>query len=276
MPSSMQSVSPIFGQGEADLHMCQCGSEDCAPGHDYGPAVRDHYLIHYIRSGRGIFRVGEAVYDLRENQGFLICPGVVTYYRADADDPWHYSWVGFNGRKARYFLAQAGLSQENPVFSYARDGLLAETLARLEETAARATRGREIRLLGLLYVFLAGLIETADAAPRPETQRELYVRRAREYMEMEYYRAIGIAGIAKYLGLDRSYFSALFKAEVGVPPQAYLLRLRMDKACDLLRDQRLSITEIARSVGYADPLQFSKAFKRVKGLSPRKWREQSL
>ncbi|MGE5550064.1 MAG: AraC family transcriptional regulator [Bacteroidota bacterium] len=252
--------------------MCQCGAEDCAPNHDYGPAVRDHYLIHCIRGGRGVFRVGEKVYHLRENQGFLICPGIVTYYRADGDDPWRYAWVGFNGRKAQHYLEQAGLSQDKPIFTYARDGLLAECLARLVETAATAARGREIRLLGFLYVFLSGLLETAEADPRPETQREFYVRRALEYLEMEYYRDISVAGVAKHLGLDRSYFSALFRAEMGVPPRDYLIRHRIEKACELMRDRRLTIAEVARSVGYADPLQFSKAFKRLKGLPPKGWR----
>lgn len=34
-----------------DLNMYQCGFEDCAPGHFYGPAVRDHFLVHYIITG---------------------------------------------------------------------------------------------------------------------------------------------------------------------------------------------------------------------------------
>jgi mannose-6-phosphate isomerase-like protein (cupin superfamily) len=67
----------------SDLNMYHCGTEDCAPGHDYGPAVKDHYLIHYILDGKGTFHVGEKIYQLGKGQGFLICPNVITYYQAD-------------------------------------------------------------------------------------------------------------------------------------------------------------------------------------------------
>ncbi len=48
----------------------------------------------------------------------------------------------------------------------------------------------------------------------------------------------------------------------------------MDKACDLMYNQQLSIGDIARSVGYEDPLLFSKIFKKIKGASPRIYRKE--
>lgn len=51
---------------DSKLDMYHCGIEDCAAGHFYCPAVRDHFLIHYIRSGKGMFRVGDQIYQLQK------------------------------------------------------------------------------------------------------------------------------------------------------------------------------------------------------------------
>jgi YesN/AraC family two-component response regulator len=59
-------------------------------------------------------------------------------------------------------------------------------------------------------------------------------------------------------------------------PQEFLIRYRMDKASEFMLTNSLSISEISRSVGYEDPLAFSKIFKKIKGASPREFREHTL
>ena len=80
-----------------DLTVINCGEERCAAGHSYGPAVRKGYLFHYIISGSGVFFAGGRRHALHAGQGFLIYPGQVTTYTADAEHPWHYVWLGFRG-----------------------------------------------------------------------------------------------------------------------------------------------------------------------------------
>lgn len=258
-----------------DLNMYHCGMEDCTPGHFYGPAVRDHFLIHYIVKGEGRFQVGERSYFLEAGQGFLICPGIVTYYQADINDPWSYSWVGFNGLKAGEYLRKAGITNENPVFRYDRDDFIKNCLYRMTE-AGMETEAKEMRLLGLLYMFLSKLIENADKkrSGAGENGCEKYVRKAVEYIGKNYSRRISIAEIAGYVGLDRSYFYTLAKKYLGISPMEYLTKYRMDRACELLKIDGLTVGDVSRSVGYDDQLQFSKVFKKIRGLSPREFRKQ--
>lgn len=260
---------------DAELDMYHCGMEECAPGHFYGPAVRDHFLIHYIRSGKGMFRVGNRIYRLQKGQCFLICPDVVTFYQADRDEPWHYLWVGFHGKRAADYLKSANLTQANPIFSHDPDDFLKECLVRMVETN-KIVRGRETRLKGLLFLFLSKLIETANGEDRVGgslSKKELYITKAIEYIRMNYSRKISIAQIAGYIGLDRSYFCSLFKEHLKISPQEFLINFRINKACDLMRNNLLLIGDISRSVGYEDQLQFSKVFKKLRGLPPREFRK---
>lgn len=258
-----------------ELDMYHCGIEDCEPSHSFGPAIRDHFLIHYIFSGKGIFQVGDKVYRLSRNQGFLICPNIITFYEADHLEPWTYSWIGFQGYKAEEYLRCAGLSQDNPIFTFADDNSLKPLFLEILQSC-NLTRTKDIRLRGLLYIFLSELINNAPkvhVSDSAENRKRSYVDEAISFIQTNYSRPITVALIAKHVGLDRSYLSSIFKATVGVPPQEFLITYRIDKACELMENPALSISDISRSVGYSHPLTFSKIFKRMKGVSPAKYRK---
>lgn len=257
-----------------DLNMYHCGMEDCSHGHFYGPAVRDHFLIHYIVKGKGFFQVGDTIYNLEAGQGFLICPNIVTYYQADYEDPWSYKWVGFQGLNAESYLKKANLSLYNPIFKYNKDNALTNCLVDMVNVNL-LTKSSDIRLLCLLYNFIAILVENS-----PENtctgdiidKRESYVQKAVAFIEKNYSRKISIQEISNSINLDRSYFGSIFKDYFKISPQEFLIHFRFKKACDLMKNKSLSISDISRSVGYDDPLLFSKLFKKFMGLSPKKYR----
>ena len=262
--------------GHTELNMYRCGIEDCSSGHSWGPAVRDHYIIHYVLGGRGVFQVNGKTYPLVENDGFMICPNTIVYYQADIQEPWSYAWVGFNGFKAEVYLNQAGLKAGHPVFRYDFDSFLKDCLFRMIDTKYQP-KGREIRLLGLLYEFLSRLIETAETvsmSKKGSNRKEEYLKKALQYIQMNYSRKINIGEIAHHVGLDRSYLYSLFLEYLKASPQDFLISFRLDKACELMSNSSLSIGDISRSVGYEDPLQFSKVFKKAKGLPPKEYRKE--
>lgn len=257
----------------SDVAVYHVGMEKCKPGHSFGPALRDHYLIHYVLSGSGKFHVQGRSYELHENQGFLITPGVVTFYEASVEDPWTYAWVGFRGIKAASYLKMADLDIDNPVFSC--EGAVLRKCFDDMMASSNYQHGFDLRLQGLIAVFLSELIENAGKAKiSDDSYRERYIRRALQFIEANYSRDMTIKELAAFMGLNQNYFSSFFKEKLGIPPQEYLLRYRIQKACELLRNKALSINEIARSVGYSDPLGFSKIFRQRKGLSPRDYREK--
>lgn len=81
-----------------------------------------------------------------------------------------------------------------------------------------------------------------------------------------------VASLAAESRVSRALFAKRFAAVMGQPPLAYLTAARMDEAEELLTDTDLTIAQIAKSVGYADPFGFSAAFKRHRGLSPTAFR----
>lgn len=264
---------PTINRDGFDLVVYQCGMEKCKPSYSYGPAVRDHFLIHFIIKGRGIFYVNGKSYDIKENQGFLIYPNVVTYYKADDEEPWIYTWVGFKGIKADTYLKLANLNQENPIFE-CKKGEFAKKCFEDMIKATELKYGREVRLQGLLGVFLSELIEEVGKnVVINSNYKELYIKKSLQFVETNYSRKLYISEMAKSVGLNKNYFSAFFKENMGVTPQEYIIKFRINKACELMGNRGLTISDISRSVGYDDTLGFSKVFKKEKGMSPTSYRE---
>lgn len=83
-----------------------------------------------------------------------------------------------------------------------------------------------------------------------------------------------IEALAQQVGLSRSAFAERFRSVVGDPPLTYLARWRMQLAIGLLRDPHQSLTVIAQRVGYESVYSFSKAFKKLTGISPGRFRDQ--
>jgi AraC-like DNA-binding protein len=80
--------------------------------------------------------------------------------------------------------------------------------------------------------------------------------------------------LAKQVGLSRSVLAERFTAMIGVPPMHYLAKWRMQIALGLLRGGRSNIATIATEVGYGSEAAFSRAFKKMVGMSPSAWRRR--
>ena len=89
----------VANYGLKPINPVQCGSEQCEPEHDYGPASRHHWLLHFVVSGGGSFRTARGKYELGAGDIFIIRPYEVTYYCASMRDPWEYIWIGFTSEK---------------------------------------------------------------------------------------------------------------------------------------------------------------------------------
>lgn len=96
------------------LTVYNSGFQKCESGYSWGPAVRDHYLIHLVVSGKGSYTVSGNTYLLGEGDLFLATESDLVTYTADDEAPWEYCWVGFNGTEAKRLLSLTPLSKKIP------------------------------------------------------------------------------------------------------------------------------------------------------------------
>lgn len=231
------------------------GYQDCTPRYSYGPAVRDYWLLHYVVSGTGIFRREGNTWQVKAGEIFVIPPCMETYYEADGSDPWQYIWVGF----------QADMELPEVLHQPVIRCRGADRIFAAMRSCHGMKNGKSAFLSGRLWELMCAVMEEG----KTDTD---YIEKALSIMRAEYDRPINASQIAQRVGLDRSYFTTLFKIQVGQTPGKYLADLRLEKARELMTVHGEPPAVVAASVGYSDLCVFSKAFKRKYGVSPRQYR----
>ena len=246
------------------LKVCNTGMQRCESGYSWGPGVRDHFLMHYVISGRGYYQKDGRTYPLTAGDLFLACPDEHIFYRADDGEPWEYCWVGFHGADARVMLEQTDLSRESPVLHVNGDDVYKEMM---QIYASRGSQPHQtVFMTGTLYRLLAILIRDRHTTVSRKTTDS--VQRACEYIANNYAMPISIADIAEHVGLSRSRLYRLFMEELRLSPVQVLTQHRIRQACELLRRGDLSVKTVAASVGYENQLYFSRRFREIMGVPP--------
>lgn len=252
------------------LAVYSCGVQKCGPRHAWGPAVRDHYLIHCVISGRGTFCCQNKQFRLAAGDGFLLIPGQIASYAADQEDPWEYCWVGFNGTDAKRLMEQTGLLDRDPVFRYGKNTRLLELIDNICKDSGSDPASETRMEAGLLF-FLAALMDQFGRPAIPRGNGFEYVQKAIKFIDYNYSGNISIGNVAASAGISRSHLYRLFIQHISMPPNEYLVRYRINKAASLLKTGHLTVGEAAYSTGFSDQLYFSRAFKKYMGVPPSRY-----
>lgn len=124
----------------------------------------------------------------------------------------------------------------------------------------------EYRMMAGLYSLIGFLSESQRTAKKSRSYQR--ISPAVEYINSHYAEDIGSDGLAAMCYLSASQMRRIFVAELGVPPLEYRTQVRIRAAQKLLSGSFESIATVSAAVGYDSQFAFSKAFRRVTGLSP--------
>lgn len=240
----------MINKNYQDINPVIFGYETCEGSHSYGPAVRTYWLLHFVVSGKGVFHMEDREYVVHPGEFFVIPPYKEAYYKADARNPWEYIWIGFTTNTSLPV-------QLKDVMCLQKAGYVFKSM----KNAQDMTSGKAEYLCAKLWELFSIILESE------ETHFD-YIENALTIIHSEYMLGITVQEIADRLSLERTYFSHIFKKNVGVSPKKYLLDYRMKRAADLIVNHEQNISTTALSVGYNDIYVFSKMFKQYYGVSP--------
>lgn len=267
--------NPVY-YDKQNLHVLFAGESQTLPIHQAGPKIYDYYLLHFIESGSGVFRTEHHTYELCRGDCFLIHPGQLVSYISDKDQPWRYRWVAFTGSEADSLVLQTGFTPQKPVLSTPKDSIIPTALSGIMQTFNANKESAHLTSLGYLYLIVgeaADLLSSFSRLPGAESQVKRTVKQMIHYMASQYAHPVSIEQMCDSLGYNRAYLSRVFKQETGLSPVTYLLKLRIEKSRQLLRERpELSVEQVAASVGLTDALYFSRQFKRFCAQSPTSYR----
>lgn len=243
--------------------------ENIKPGQTFGPVIRDIFILECCTEGSGSVIINGKEFSVKAGDAYFLLPGDAVKHTASFDKPREGYFCAFYGSEIAMLIQQSGISSENP---YVASEFFDEILDRVKamyNMNSDNDPGAKYRLLSHLYGILGTILRNGK-----KTDSNIWIERSRGYIEANYSEDINASAIAMEIGLDRSYFSSLFKRETGITPYTYLTSVRVEKAATLIKNSSYSIGKIAEMVGL-DPQNFSRIFKKQTGLSPKEYRRKN-
>lgn len=268
------AFNPNPGKGE--LTVLFSGQSQTLPLHKVGPQVLDYYLVHYVIRGRGHFRTLGRDYAVKEGDSFFIFPGELVSYTSDEHEPWKYRWVGFKGSRAEELLSISGISRHKPVAFSGPKRRMTALFAQMQRLLHAGQASSDMQSGGYMRLILSEYMQGQAEAGVPKEESSMIlqqVEQAIRWLTLQYYQEISIEQMAQSLGYHRTHLSKMFKQHTGMSPMNFLLKIRMERAKHLLLQEKLTVEQVASSVGFTDPLYFSKQFKKWYGRSPSDYRQ---
>ncbi len=246
------------------------------------PHVHFYHQILLITSGRAHFVIGSKEYEA-SRRSFLIISAFERHELNVTEYPYDGYVLAVNNEFVRRYLTRPYLNQafwcrpegvshmvelSEAAFSRAVSlcGQMVEELREGRPLWDEQEAACTMELMTLVYR------ESPDSYWKPfDTRARELIYEAQRYVADHYAENIGLESLAASLYVSKYYLSHLFRQETGYSYREYLLQYRLSAARQLLLETRLSMSEVAAACGWENPGQFTRAFRKYEGCTPREY-----
>lgn len=261
------------------ITLYQIGDLYCQGGYSIGEHRQYCYEISYIVSGKGYYSSNENKYPVKAGDIYLNIPDELHNGLADPVDPFRYFYVGFTFNtdncdqnpfthikkmfdRVKCPVAQDRLDVKNPFLNIFHE------LINLKEYSSLMIKICLHQLILLTYRNFFEEWEKEYIPQKDASNSRNIIYQVVNYIDNNLLNMKELTQIACELGYSYSYLSHTFSRETGLSIQEYYNQKRFEKAGELLKNNDLSITEIAEMLQYQSINSFSKAFRKNIGISP--------
>lgn len=232
---------------------------------------KDYYFIYMIK--------GELSVSLPVQSRILHDGDVILL---EADKPFAYKgvsegvdyyWVHFTGADAESITRRLGIPM-NQVTELGMSRTVCDRFATLFLSFMTAERIRELTLASALLSLLIAVGERLDGEKKRDSAASALVSRSSAYIHENIQKELSVESLAAREFLSPGRYREVFRSVLGISPQEYILRLRVNIACDLLRHTATPIAAVSLQVGYPDARYFSRVFHQRMGMTPSEYRKK--
>ncbi len=256
------------------LHICSIG---------YYPKAKDHYtyrkkglpenFLFYCVDGHGWYQLNQQRYEIGPNQFFILPQNVEHAYGSDIEAPWTIYWIHFGGNgleRLNKMLAVESKFKPNTIKGHDE---ITGAFNKMYKTLQLGYSTDNLLFANMSFIHFLNLFIYPDRHYEVVDVSKLdIVEQAILYMQERINENISLSDLCRHFNYSVSRFSNLFKTKTGYAPIDYFFQMKMQKACQHLNFSDRSIKDIAFSMGFDDPYYFSKRFRAIIGISPKKYR----
>lgn len=235
----------------------------------FGPNIYNCYIIECCTEGFFTIEINNQEFTVKEGDCYVLIPGDRITHKTTSKSPRSELTCFVRSMEMKNVLKQAGITSDNPFARPSAYKEVCESIKRIINLEENQSVKSDYLRTSEIYKIMSALIDD-----KTKVEIKSIIKKATDIIENEYMKDLLVENIANRVGLERCYFSVLFKKHTGQTPHAYLNSVRVSKACMLITLTELSIAEIAVQVGL-EPSGFARMFKRETGVTPAKYRNKT-
>ncbi len=234
--------------------------------------LKDHIIIYCV-DGLGWLELNNKRWIIKKGDFFTCPPQLIHSYGSNNKEPWTKYWIHFRGENAGYYMEMLGLTMDSPILHI---GDNVKILSWMHDLFRTLEKGYTHSNLLMATSYLNNILSYINSLVRNKELNkndEITVEKVITYMLDNINGNLDLDHISAYAGISKYHFVRLFKKITGYTPLNYYIRLKMQKACQLLESSSVKISSIGSALGFNNAYYFSMTFKRVIGQSPQSYRE---
>ncbi len=240
---------------------------------DTGRVLQEYQLVYITRGAGTFWSVPSGVSEVTAGSVFLIFPGVRHYYRPDPECGWDEQWIGFSGDHGERIM-RTFFEPTNPLLHIGIHPELQDVFLEMCDFARREVFGFRRIIAAKALECVARLQILANKNGNQTSEQENLVRQACSMINAAVEKPFDFQDYASENGISYAAFRRLFKDHTGLPPQRYLLDMRVRKAQAMLSNTTLSVQAVSDETGFENSFYFSRYFKKRTGVSPLNYRKR--
>jgi AraC family transcriptional regulator of arabinose operon len=256
------------------LHICSIG---------YYPKAKDHYtyrkkglpenFLFYCVDGHGWYEISGQHFEVGPNEFFILPQNVEHSYGSGREHPWSIYWIHFGGDSLPQLNKVQAVQKHFKPYYIKNHGDIVPLFSKIYKTLELGYSIDNLLFSNMcLSEFLTLFVYNSRHYEAAAADKADCVDSAILFMQEHIKDNISLNELSSQYNYSVSRFSNLFKQKTGYAPIDYFVQMKMQKACQQLDFTNRSVKDIAFSMGFDDPYYFSKRFRTIIGMSPKKYR----
>jgi AraC-like DNA-binding protein len=230
-------------------------------------------LLIYTINGKGYALYRGKEYRLTKGQVLIMDCYDYQEYRTDADDPWEFKWIHFNGASSKEYY-EIIYENSGPVIDLCNNTEIPAYIDSIYKLLRDGDRQFEIKVSCIILEILTCLLLNVSVIKpcKADGHREC-IENVLKLIDERYGSRITLDDMAFSANLSKYHFLRVFRKATGYSPYEYLVKYRINKAKSMLVSTSDTVERIASNIGFESPSNFIQTFRRIEQITPLEYRK---